>query len=249
MPLTPDVGIRQSLERMKSRMGGEIPPEMLERLKQRASGAESRMVGTAVLQAGYAILMTTLNPEKEFRTSRLDDMHRSPLADWLDIGLAVYASKSGESQVAFLQGRIEESSPIEDVLFMSRPVVVPTFDGGNSGFSGERSGRPPNGTGGSPNSPQGQSSPASSIPKDVQVRMMFDAQAATFFAYLLETQGVEKVREIVQLNRNGEDIQQILERPEFLGSDYQAVENSWREWVGNQKVESRGRRVQSGPPE
>ena len=71
---------------------------------------------------------------------------------------------------------------------------------------------------------------------------MFDAQAATFFAYLLETQGVEKVREIVQLNSSGEDIQEILERPEFLGTDYQAVENAWREWVGNQKVKPRGRR-------
>ena len=78
---------------------------------------------------------------------------------------------------------------------------------------------------------------------------MFDAQAATFFTYLLETQGVEKVREIVQLNSSGEDIQEILERPEFLGTDYQAVENAWREWVGNQKVESRRRRSQSGPSE
>ena len=249
MPLTPDAGIQQSLERMKSRMGGEIPPEMLERLKQRASGAESRMVETAVLQVGYAILMTTLNPDKEFRTSRLDDMNRSPLADWLDIGLAAYAARSAESQVSFLQGRLEESFPIEDILFMSRPVIVPTFDAQNSGFSGEGRSRPPNGMGGAPNSPQGQSSRSTAIPKDVQDRRMFDAQAATFFAYLIETQGVEKVREIVQLNSNGEDIQEILERPEFLGTDFQEVENTWREWVGNQKVESRGRAAQSSPSE
>ncbi len=247
MPLTPDVGIQQLIERMKSRMGGEIPPEMLERLKQRTSGVASRMVETAVLQLGYAILMTTLNPEKEFRNSRLEDMNRSPLADWLDIGLAVYASGSGESQVSFLQRRMEESFPIEDVLFMSRPVVAPTFNGGNPGFSRGGSGGPPGGMGVSPGFSQGHPSRSSSIPKDIQDRRMFDAQAATFFAYLLGTQGVEKVREIVLLNRRGEDIQEILERPEFLGTDFEPVENSWREWVGNQKVKSRGRQVQRGP--
>ena len=79
--LTPDVGVQQSIQRMKSRMeDGQIPPEMLNRIRQRASGLESRMVETTALHLGYAILTTTLNPDKEFRTSRLEDMNRSPLA-------------------------------------------------------------------------------------------------------------------------------------------------------------------------
>jgi hypothetical protein len=70
--------------------------------------------------------------------------------------------------------------------------------------------------------------------------MMFDAQAATFFAYLLESKGPTTVREIVELNRSGQDIEVILEKPEYLGTDFEAVENDWRTWVEKQKVESRG---------
>lgn len=244
---TPDAGIQQMMQRMKSRMGGEIPPEMEQRIRQRASGFESRLVETAALQLGYAVITTSLNPEKEFRYSRLEDMHRSPLADWLDIGLAVYASGSHEAPITLLKRRIEEAFPIEDVLFMSRPVVVPTFESLNTDSARGNFGPPGGGMGGPSDSPREQSPRSDSIPKDVQDQRMFDAQAAAFFAYLLETLGTAKVREIVQLNIENQDIQEILERPEYLGSDFEAVENSWREWLNKQRKDSENGRPERIP--
>jgi hypothetical protein len=73
---------------------------------------------------------------------------------------------------------------------------------------------------------------------------MFDAQAAAFFAYLQEALGTDKVREIVQLNIGSQDIQGILERPEYLGTNFEEVENSWREWLDRQ-----GKDSENGRPE
>ena len=67
----------------------------------------------------------SLAKQKEFRSSRLDDTGRSPLTDWLDIGLAAYVSESANSNLKFLQDRMEEAFPLEDVLGMVRPFVVP----------------------------------------------------------------------------------------------------------------------------
>ena len=225
-------------------MGGEIPPEVEQRMWQRASGFESRLVETTALQLGYAVTVTTLNPEKEFRYSRLEDMHRSPLADWLDIGLAVYASGSLETPITLLKRRIDEAFPIEDVLFMSRPVVVPTFESLNTDSVRGNFGPPGGGMGEPSDSPRGQSARSDSIPKDVQDQRMFDAQAAAFFAYLQEALGTNKVREIVQLNIGSQDIQGILERPEYLGTNFEEVENSWREWLDRQ-----GKDSENGRPE
>jgi len=213
--------------------------------KQKDSVYEPR-----AFQMGYKWLLSTLNPEKEFRLSRIDDMNRSPLADWLDIGIASYAAGGLESHVSFLQRRLDEAFPIEDILFMSRPVVAPSA-GGESGQGGTiviRMERGSGGQGGGQRHGQGGGG-LRSMPKDVQDRMMYDAQAATIFAHLIEKMGIEKVTEIVRLNREGEDIQDVLESEEYLGSDFELVENVWSEWVKSQKVQRREMRMMGRPPQ
>jgi len=248
-PLTPEASAQEMIDRIKERMGGEVPQEMIERMSQRSSGLGSRMVETTVMEMGKAIMLATLNPEKEFRLSRIDDMNRSPLADWLDIGIASYAAGGLESHVSFLQRRLEEAFPIEDILFMSRPVVAPSADGGSGqGGGGTVVIRMDRGSGGGQTHGRGGGG-SRSMPKDVQDRMMFDAQAATIFAHLIEKWGIEKVKEIVRLNREGEDIQDVLEREEYLGSDFETVENEWSDWVKSQKVERREMRMMSRPPQ
>jgi len=249
-PLTPEAGAQEMIDRIKERMGGEIPPDVIERLSQRSSNVGNRMVETTVMEMGKAILLSTLNPEKEFRLSRIDDMNRSPLADWLDIGIASYAAGGLESHVSFLQRRLDEAFPIEDILFMSRPVVAPSA-GGGSGQGGTiviRMERGSGGQGGGQRHGQGGGG-LRSMPKDVQDRMMYDAQAATIFAHLIEKMGIEKVTEIVRLNREGEDIQDVLESEEYLGSDFELVENVWSEWVKSQKVQRREMRMMGRPPQ
>jgi hypothetical protein len=77
--------------------------------------------------------------------------------------------------------------------------------------------------------------------------MMFDAQAATFFSHLIDKLGLDRVKEIVRLNLAGEDIQELLELEEYLGSDYESVETEWSEWVKRQKGVEREMRMMNRP--
>ena len=78
------------------------------------------------------------------------------------------------------------------------------------------------------------------LPKDVQDRMMFDGQASSFFAYVIQKAGLEKAKEIVAAAREGKNPGDILSREDVLGKDPEKVEAGWREWVKELKVE--------GPP-
>ncbi len=105
--------------------------------------AEARAATQLASQMGYAILMSSLNNEKPYRPSRLDDMSRSPLNDWLDIALVAHATGTAQSAYRVLQERADDCFPLDDVLSMSRPFVAQTTDsGGGSGGGGGMGGGP-----------------------------------------------------------------------------------------------------------
>jgi hypothetical protein len=276
--LTLEASNQEMLARIKGQQGGEVPERLLQRLQnptpEMKQMASARLVSTTAQRAAYAILMTTLAPEKPFRTSRLDDVARSPLADWLDMGLVGHAS-GVPLNLRFLQDRIEEAFPIEDILGMSRPFVVPDENssgggGGGGGMFVVRMGDgAPSGAGGAAaaagaSGAQAQGSERGSgggggggggrrggpavLPKDVQDRMMFDGQASTFFAFLVEKISVEKVKKLVQSGREGKDVREILTQPDMLGPDMEKVELAWIEWLKAQKAEPERMIRMSGNP-
>jgi hypothetical protein len=205
------------------------------------SGQEARAATTLATQVGYATLMTTLSPEKSYRTSRIDDMGKSPLVDWLDIALVADATGTWTNNLRFLQDRLEEAFPLDDVLIMNRPFVAQQDSGGGGGGGTQvmtMGGSAGGAAGGAPNSggQGGRGGGARTLPKDVQDRTLFDAQAATFFRYLIEKVGIEKVREVVQKNIKGEE--SLLVVQSMLGSDFDKVEKDWQTWVKAQTMDT-----------
>jgi len=249
--LTPDATNQQMLAQIKSQMGGQLPPGMLERLQspspEMKAAADARLVSSTVQRAASAMIFTTLAPEKEFRASRLEDPGRSPLADWLDIALAAHASGTARANLRLLQERLDEGFPLEDVLTMSRPFVPPSAGGASGGapFVIRMPGPAPAGGGAPAPTPApgpGSQAPATmnrsvSMPKDVADRMMFDAQSAAFFSYVLEKAGVEKGKALVQWNREGKPVREFVARAEVLGSDLDTIEKEWQSWIKAQKAE------------
>ena len=269
--MTPEAMTQQVMAQMKAQMGGQLPPGMIERFQSRSpeqkAAGESRLIGATVLRMCYAVLMTTLDPEREFRSSRLDDLSRSPLADWLDVGLASYASGGAALNLRFLQEHFDEVFPIEDLLSMSRPFVAPTEGGAEGGSSGGQFVIRMGGDGNGGGNPPGEGAPgggarsgglsaggdarnAFSMPKDVQDRMTFDSQAASFFNYILQKLGMDKTRDVIRWNREGKLVREVLARQEYLGADPEQIERDWSEWVKSQKPERPGsiRMSTGGPP-
>lgn len=269
--MTPEAVNQQIMAQMKGRLGGQLPPGMLERFQNRSpeqkAAGEARLVSGTVLRMCYAVLMTTLDPEREFRSSRLDDLARSPLADWLDVGLASYASGGAALNLRFLQEHFDEVFPIEDLLSMSRPFVAPTEGGTESGGGqfvirmggeggGPGGGNPPEeGASGGNTRPGGSTAGGSArnsfnMPKDVQDRLTFDSQAASFFNYIVQKLGMDKAREVVRWNRDGKLVREVLARPDYLGGDLDQIEKDWGDWVKTQKPDGPGniRMSIGGPP-
>jgi hypothetical protein len=302
--LTPEASNQQALANLKPPPGGQLPPGMLERLQnpspEMKAAAETAMVSTTARRFANAVISMTLAKDKEFRSSRLDDTGRSPLSDWLDIGLASYASGGSNSNLRFLQDRMEEAFPLEDVLGMSRPFVAPGEGGAGAGgpimvFRGPGGGSEPvpgpgaatagggpqggpgvlpqggvagnpqgglgvapqGGPGGAPRGgaaapPSGEvtvrrgSSPAA-MPKEVQDRMLFDAQAATFFNYLIEKAGIEKGKELVRWDQEGKDPVEFVTRPDVFGPDLEKTEREWQAWLKTQKAPGPMRIMTGGP--
>jgi hypothetical protein len=272
--VTPAVRMQEIQARIKAQMGGQIPAEFLERMKKMpqdmAANAEKQMASTVTQQIAYAILQTMLDPDLQYRSSRLDDMSKSPLPDWLDIGIASFAS-GANNNVSFLQQNMEQTFPIEDVLSMARPFVasssgqnggggngggMPRFGGSNGGsggmpsggaggFSGRSMGGFPSGGmggfggGGFSGPPGGQGGqrggPQRVMPKDEQDRMLFDSQSSTFFSYMLEKVGIEKMKELVKEAVNGKESWEYVSKPDVLGTDFEKIESDWVAWVKNQK--------------
>ncbi len=262
--LTPEASAQQMMDQIKSQMGGQLPPGMSERIRNlppemKAAGI-ARLVATTVQRAAFAILTTTLNPAKEFRPTRVDDMGRSPLADWLDIGLASYAAGPDSYNLRFLQRRVEEAFPLEDMLTMSRPFVPPGTGGGPGGEGGGAvirrgesggnesqggpQGGPPRPEGAAPQMMIGRMEgggerrgpDGASMPKDMQDRMTFDAEAASFFSYILQKLGTEKIKMIIRANLEKRETSELLAAGDMLGADWEKTEREWQSWVREQKA-------------
>jgi hypothetical protein len=269
--LTPEASNQQMLANFKPSPGGQLPPGMLEKLQnpspEMKAAAEAAMISATARRFANAVISMTLAKDKEFRSSRLDDTGRSPLSDWLDIGLAAYASGSVNSNLRFLQDRMEEAFPLEDVLGMSRPFVAPGEGGAIAGgpitvFRGPGGSEPAPGPGATTagGAPRGgaaapssgefvmrRGSPSAGMPKEVQDRMLFDAQAATFFNYLIQKAGVEKGKELIQWDQEGKDPVEFVTRPDVFGPDLEKTEKEWQAWLKSQKAPGPIRIMTGGP--
>ncbi|NLT33019.1 MAG: hypothetical protein GXX81_06240 [Acidobacteria bacterium] len=274
--VTAEVRTQEVLERIKAQMGDNIPAEIRDRIRNQPpemmADAEQQAASTLARQIAHAVTQTAMDENLRFRSSRLDDMGKSPLPDWLDIGIAWYAV-GAKANLEFLNQNMEQTFPIEDILSMSRPFVASSFDQGGGGSRGGGGGMPGNGGGfpggGAPGmngggfpgggggggfpaggfpgggaqggqrasrggGPRGGGSggmPQRVLPKDEQDRMLFDGQSSTFFFFLIEKVGIEKVRELIRLTREGMESREYLERPEVLGGDFGKIEEEWAAWV------------------
>jgi len=86
-----------------------------------------------------------------------------------------------------------------------------------------------------------------SMPKDIQDRMTFDAQSASFFSYLLQKTSIDKVRELVKWSREGKSPREFITRPDVLGPDLDATEKAWQGWLKTQKAEGPAIRMIQNP--
>jgi uncharacterized membrane protein YgcG len=231
---------RQGGGQDQSGRGGQSP-------EVRAAAMEARAATTLATQVGYSILQTTLNPDKPFRASRLDDMSRSPLVDWLDIALVANATGTSGNNLRYMQENMEQSFSIEDVLSMSRPFVAQqdlslSGGGGGGGMGGQGGGGSGVGTGGGQSAGDraggsargGRGGGSTSLPKDVQDRMLFDAQSASFFNYLIEKAGIEKAKDVVAQNRKGTEPLMMVQK--IFGTDMDKLEKDWQTWAMAQKL-------------
>lgn len=243
--LTAEARAEEQLERMRQQLGGELPAEVRDRIRNRLpemrAAADAALARSTVRQIALAVLQAALAPDREFRSSRLEDVGRSPLPDWLDIGIASWVSGTG-ANVAFLQQNLDQTFPLEDVLGMARPFVAPAEGGGGGAGGGGGGGgmviRMGEGGGGQGQGGGGRGGGGSRmLPKDQQDRMLFDGQASTFFSYLVEKVGMEKVKELIQSGRDGKPSTPFIMQPEVLGANIEKVEEGWLAWVKTQKPE------------
>jgi hypothetical protein len=290
--LTSEVQMQENMERMKAQiaqMGADIPAEIRQRLQSRSqdlqnrppemmANAEKQMVTTMTQRIAYAVLQSMMGDNIQFRSSRVEDMGKSSLPDWLDIGIAAYASNS-KSTLTFLQQNMEQTFSLEDVLSMSRPFVASSSEqggggrrgGGDSGggrgggsagggfpdggmpgggfpgggmsgggfpgggFPGGGQGMSRNGGGSGRSGGGAQNGMQRNLPKDEQDRMLFDGQSSTFFAYLMEKAGIEKVRELIQYVREDKESRDFIVKTDVLGPDFVKIEADWAAWVKSQQ--------------
>jgi hypothetical protein len=139
---TPEVRAQAMLARIKSQMGNDVPAEVRDRIQkmqpEMMANAQKDTVTLITQQIAYAVIQTQLDKELQYRSSRLDDMGKSPLPDWLDIGIASYVS-GVNTALSYLKQNMDQTFPIEDVLSMARPFVA-SASGQNGGGGGGRSG-------------------------------------------------------------------------------------------------------------
>ena len=274
---TPQVRMRTQLDEMTARMGDNVPADILQRintqLRDAAANVDSQTVSNMARNIVFAILQVITTDEYfQFRASRVDDVARSTLPDWLDIGIGSYVN-GDKSSIRYLQDNIDMIFPIDDVLFMTRPYVASTSTGGSQG--GDRQGiaqlfqqmggeemaqimqqmgggqakpggggqakpsggqgggqaKTGGGQGGAPKSKPDGGGQQRALPKDEQDRLIFDGQSITFFDYFMEKFGVEKMRELIQFAREGNESWDFVARPDLMGRDFSKVETEWTEWV------------------
>jgi hypothetical protein len=266
--VTAAVRSQEMLARIKAQMGGEVPAEIMDRIQkmppEMMATAEKQMVASVTQQIAYAVLQTTFAKDLQFRSSRLDDMGKSPLPDWLDIGIGLYVSGS-DSALTYLKQNMDQSFPLEDILSMARPFVASSSQNGGGPGGGGGMGRMGGSSGGAPGGMPGfsgrgmggfgggamgggMSGPGGSsggmrggmqrtLPKDEQDRMLFDGQASTFFAYMLEKAGTDRMRELIKQVGEGKESRDYIAKPDVLGSDFAKIEADWAAWIKARKAE------------
>jgi hypothetical protein len=260
---TPEMRINEQLDRMKSQMGDNIPAEMQQRLnaslREAAATVDPQTVSNMTRNIAWGVLQAMMNDENfQFRASRVEDVVKSPLVDWLDVAIGAYVS-GDRSPIRYLQENIDIAFPLEDVLFMARPFVASTTTGSNQrgGGGGPGGGGPgggmvvimggdgPGGGGqggrqggqGAPKSkPEGGGQPQRTLSKDEQDRMLFDGQAISFFDYFMEKFGIEKIRELISFSREGNESWNFVVRPDLLGRDFAKIEPVVNEWLMKQSI-------------
>jgi len=106
---------------------------------------------------------------------------------------------------------------------------------GMGGFPGGASGFPQGGGMGGPGGQRGGSQRnmpnTSNMSKDEQDRMLFDGQSSSFFLYLLEKLGVDRVKELLAEAQEGKESREYLGKPDVLGTDFAKIEEDWAAWM------------------
>ena len=69
------------------------------------------------------------------------------------------------------------------------------------------------------------------LPKDEQDRMLFDTESESFFLYLIEKVGTEKVSSLVKKAEKGEEVWKLLSEPDMLGTDLEKMDGDWVSWI------------------
>jgi hypothetical protein len=140
--VTPEVRMQETMARIRSRIGDNMPEEMRRRMsnppRDMASGAEQQAAGEMARDIAFAVLQSMLGgADFRYRSSRVTDVVKSPLPDWLDVGIAAYASGDTEA-IRYLRANLDQAFSIEDVIGMSRPFVSTSSDqqGGSGGSDG-----------------------------------------------------------------------------------------------------------------
>jgi hypothetical protein len=233
-------------------MGDNIPEEIQQRLnaslREAAATVDPQSVSNMSRNIAWGVLQAMMNDENfQFRASRVEDVAKSPLVDWLDVAIGAYVS-GDRSAVRYLQENLDMAFPLEDVLFMARPFVNTATTGGGGGGQGMpkimiggeggggQGGRQ-GGQGQAKSKPEGGGAPPQrTMSKDEQDRMLFDGQAISFFDYFMEKFGIEKIRELIGFASEGNESWDFVVRPEMLGRDFSKIEPDVNEWIMKQSI-------------
>jgi hypothetical protein len=71
--------------------------------------------------------------------------------------------------------------------------------------------------------------------KDEQDRALFDGQASTFFAFMIDKAGIAKVKELIKQAIAGKESREFVSRPDVFGPDIEKIEEDWAAWVKSLK--------------
>ena len=126
-------------------LAGTVPREMMDNMDRQ--GGQQRVSGTLAKDIAFAVTQVMMSDENfQYRSSRVDDVGRSPLQDWMDIGIGAYVG-GDKSSITYLRENLDMMFPIEDVLFMARPFVGTGLNGQQRGGPGGGEGFPGGGEG------------------------------------------------------------------------------------------------------
>jgi hypothetical protein len=107
---------------------------------------------------------------------------------------------------------------------------APSGNTGGSGGTRTFTMGPPGGSG------PGQGGPGRQMSQEMIDKNNFDNQSILVFRYCMEVLGPDKVKNLIKMAREKQDIRLTLEKAEFFGKSIVEIEKDWSEWVKTQKV-------------